>query len=145
MLDELNVSFHAIVRHSGGNNNKRPLVLSTLTAAPTRARLDELAKTITKLNDDRLIATFHYYGYYAFSVNLGGSTTFDNTAREDLIQAFDRAYDTFTAKGIPVIVGEFGLLGFDKSLDTVQHGEILKFLNTSPTIPGKKDAADAVG
>lgn len=39
----------------------------------------------------------------------------------------DRAYDTFTAKGIPVIVGEFGLLGFDKSLDTVQHGEILKF------------------
>ncbi|MEK5234915.1 cellulase family glycosylhydrolase [Paenibacillus sp. FSL L8-0470] len=127
MLDELNVSFHAIVRHSGGNNNKRPLVLSTLTAAPTQARLDELAKTITKLNDDRLIATFHYYGYYAFSVNLGGSTTFDNTAREDLIQAFDRAYDTFTAKGIPVIVGEFGLLGFDKSLDTVQHGEILKF------------------
>lgn len=128
MLDELNISFHNIVRHSGGKNNKRPLVLSTLTAAPTQARLDELAKTITKLNDDRLIATFHYYGYYAFSVNLGGSTTFDDTAREDLIQAFDRAYDTFTAKGIPVIVGEFGLLGFDKSLNTVQHGEILKFI-----------------
>lgn len=127
MLDELNVSFHTIVRHSGGNNKRRPLVLSTLTAAPTQARLDALAETIKKLNDDRLIATFHYYGYYAFSVNLGGSTTFDTTAREDLIQAFDRAYDTFTAKGIPVIVGEFGLLGFDKSLSTVQHGEILKF------------------
>ncbi|WP_063779778.1 cellulase family glycosylhydrolase [Paenibacillus sp. FSL P4-0081] len=127
MLDELNVSFHTIVRHSGGNNKQRPLVLSTLTAAPTQARLDALAETIKKLNDDRLIATFHYYGYYAFSVNLGGSTTFDTTAREDLIQAFDRAYDAFTAKGIPVIVGEFGLLGFDKSLSTVQHGEILKF------------------
>lgn len=127
MLDELNVSFHQIVRHSGGNNQKRPLVLSTLTAAPTQARLDALAATISKLNDDRLIATFHYYGYYAFSVNLGGSVTFDDTAKEDLIQAFDRAYNTFTAKGIPVIVGEFGLLGFDKSLDTVQHGEILKF------------------
>lgn len=127
MLDELNVSFHHIVRHSGGNNKQRPLVLSTLTAAPTQARLDALAETIKKLNDDRLIATFHYYGYYAFSVNLGGSTTFDTAAREDLIQAFDRAYDNFTAKGIPVIVGEFGLLGFDKSLSTVQHGEILKF------------------
>ncbi|OMF23142.1 cellulase family glycosylhydrolase [Paenibacillus sp. FSL H8-0259] len=127
MLDELNVSFHHIVRHSGENNKQRPLVLSTLTAAPTQARLDALAETIKKLNDDRLIATFHYYGYYAFSVNLGGSTTFDTTAREDLIQAFDRAYETFTAKGIPVIVGEFGLLGFDKSLSTVQHGEILKF------------------
>ncbi|ASA26634.1 hypothetical protein B9T62_37575 [Paenibacillus donghaensis] len=127
MLDELNVSFHTIVRHSGGHNNKRPLVLSTLTASPTEARLDELASTITKLKDDNLIATFHYYGYYPFSVNLGGSTTFDDKAREDLIQAFDRAYDTFTAQGIPVIVGEFGLLGFDKSLDTVHHGEILKF------------------
>ncbi|UQZ34935.1 cellulase [Paenibacillus sp. PK3_47] len=127
MLDELNVSFHNIVRHSGGNNGTRPLVISTLTAAPTEARLMELSKTITKLQDDRLIATFHYYGYYPFSVNTGGSTTFDDTARQDLIQAFDRAYKIFTAKGIPVIVGEFGLLGFDKSLATVQHGEILKF------------------
>ncbi|WP_068721862.1 cellulase family glycosylhydrolase [Paenibacillus sp. DMB5] len=127
MLDELNVSFHSIVRSSGGNNGKRPLVLSTLTAAPTEARLQELSKTITKLQDKRLIATFHYYGYYPFSVNTGGTTTFDDTARQDLIQAFDRAYDIFTSKGIPVIVGEYGLLGFDKSLETVQHGEILKF------------------
>lgn len=126
MLDELNVSFHKIVRGSGGKNSKRPLVLSTLTAAPTEARLLELSKTISKLQDDRLIATFHYYGYYPFSVNLG-ATIFDDTAREDLIQAFDRAYEIFTAKGIPVIVGEFGLLGFDKSLETVQHGEVLKF------------------
>ncbi|MBY0012335.1 cellulase family glycosylhydrolase [Paenibacillus typhae] len=127
MLDELNVSFHSIVRSSGGNNGKRPLVLSTLTAAPTEARLLELSKTITKLQDKRLIATFHYYGYYPFSVNTAGTTTFDDTARQDLIQAFDRAYDIFTSKGIPVIVGEYGLLGFDKSLETVQHGEILKF------------------
>ncbi|MDF9844491.1 MULTISPECIES: cellulase family glycosylhydrolase [unclassified Paenibacillus] len=127
MLDELNVSFHSIVRSSGGNNGKRPLVLSTLTAAPTEARLLELSKTITKLQDKRLIATFHYYGYYAFSVNTAGAITFDDTARQDLIQAFDRAYDIFTSKGIPVIVGEYGLLGFDKSLETVQHGEILKF------------------
>ncbi|OMF86611.1 cellulase family glycosylhydrolase [Paenibacillus sp. FSL R7-0273] len=127
MLDELNVSFHSIVRSSGGNNGKRPLVLSTLTAAPTEARLQELSKTISKLKDKRLIATFHYYGYYAFSVNTAGAITFDDTARQDLIQAFDRAYDIFTSKGIPVIVGEYGLLGFDKSLETVQHGEILKF------------------
>ncbi|CAM4427201.1 cellulase family glycosylhydrolase [Paenibacillus typhae] len=127
MLDELNVSFHSIVRSSGGNNGKRPLVLSTLTAAPTEARLLELSKTITKLQDKRLIATFHYYGYYPFSVNTAGTTTFDDTARQDLIQAFDRAYDIFTSKGIPVIIGEYGLLGFDKSLETVQHGEILKF------------------
>lgn len=145
MLDELNVSFHSIVRSSGGNNGKRPLVLSTLTAAPTEARLQELSKTISKLKDKRLIATFHYYGYYAFSVNTAGAITFDDTARQDLIQAFDRAYDIFTAKGIPVIVGEYGLLGFDKSLETVQHGEILKFLSTSATMPVRKNALAALG
>lgn len=127
MLDELNTSFYHIVRKSGGNNKTRPLVLPTITSSPTQDRLNELSKTITKLKDENLIATFHYYGYYPFSVNLGGATTFDEKAKDDLVQAFDRAYDTFVAKGIPVIVGEFGLLGFDKSLGTVHHGEILKF------------------
>jgi len=128
MLAELNDTFYGIVRKSGGNNTNRPLVLSTLTASPTQARLDELSKTIKKLDDPNVIATIHYYGYYPFSVNLGGSVSFDEAARKDLEQAFDRAYDTFVAQGIPVIVGEFGLLGFDKSVETIERGEVLKYL-----------------
>lgn len=128
MLDELNTVFHQIVRSSGGFNATRPLVLPTVTASPSEARIRELYKTIERLDDPNLIATIHYYGYYPFSVNLGGVTTFDETAREDIVQAFDRAYNTFVARGIPVIIGEFGLLGFDKKIETIQHGEILKFL-----------------
>ncbi|MBO9596417.1 MAG: cellulase family glycosylhydrolase, partial [Cohnella sp.] len=128
MLAELNDSFYGIVRESGGNNGRRPLVLSTLTASPTQARLDELSKTIKKLDDPNLIATIHYYGFYPFSVNVGGSVSFDDTARSDLEQAFDRAYETFVANGIPVIVGEFGLLGFDKYVGTIERGEVLKYL-----------------
>ncbi len=127
MLDELNTYFHEIVRSSGGNNGTRPLVLSTVTGSPSQPRLDELYKTIEKLDDPNLIATIHYYGYYPFSVNLGGGTKFDEAARGDLVAAFDRAYDTFVARGIPVIIGEFGLLGFDKSVSMIQHGEVLKF------------------
>lgn len=128
MLAKLNESFYGIVRGSGGKNGHRPLVLSTLTASPTQARLDELNRTIAKLDDPNLIATIHYYGFYPFSVNLGGTVSFDDAARNDLEQAFDRAYDTFVAKGIPVIVGEFGLLGFDKYVETIEHGEALKYL-----------------
>ncbi|WP_084134884.1 cellulase family glycosylhydrolase [Paenibacillus harenae] len=127
MLDVLNTSFHHIVRGSGGSNKERPLVLSTLTASASQKRLDELNKTIAKLDDNRIIATVHYYGFYPFSVNLGGVTTFNEEARNDLIQTFDRVHATFVAKGIPVIVGEFGLLGFDKSVDTIEQGEKLKY------------------
>ncbi|MDF2836366.1 MAG: hypothetical protein K0Q63_2006, partial [Paenibacillus sp.] len=90
--------------------------------------LDELYRTITKLDDPHLIATIHYYGLYPFSVNLGGYTSFNDEVRMDIIQAFDRTHASFTARGIPVIVGEFGLLGFDKFIDTIQQGEKLKFM-----------------
>jgi hypothetical protein len=128
MLDELNTAFHQIVRSSGGLNATRPLVLPTLTASPSEARIQELYRTIDKLDDPNLIATIHYYGYYPFSVNVAGGTTFDETARKDIVQALDRAYNTFVARGIPVIIGEFGLLGFDSNVEKIQHGEILKYL-----------------
>jgi endoglucanase len=128
LLDELNTTFQKIVRASGGKNATRPLILDPIAASFSQARLDELYQTIQKLNDPNLIATIHYYGLYAFSVNLAGSTVFDEAAKNDVTQAFDRAYDTFVARGIPVMIGEFGLLGFDKSVDTIEHGEILKYL-----------------
>lgn len=127
MLDELNMSFHQIVRGSGATNAKRPLVLSTLEASPTQERMNELYKTMNKLNDSNLIATVHYYGFWPFSVNIAGYTRFEEDTRNDIEQTFNNVYDTFIARGIPVILGEYGLLGFDQSTDVIEHGEKLKF------------------
>ncbi|MNO25285.1 Endoglucanase D precursor [compost metagenome] len=127
MLDELNVSFHNIVRNSGGNNVTRPLVIPSLEASPTQTRMDSLYNTITKLNDANLIATVHYYGFWPFSVNIAGYTKFDTDTRNDINTTFTNVYNTFTAKGIPVIVGEYGLLGFDKNTGVIEQGEKLKF------------------
>ena len=74
-----------------------------------------------------IIATIHYYGFWPFSVNIAGHTTFDETTRDDIHQNFDRLYDTFVSQGIPVIIGEFGLLGFDQHTGTIEQGEKLKF------------------
>ncbi|MDQ0194154.1 cellulase family glycosylhydrolase [Paenibacillus wynnii] len=127
MLGELNVSFHEIVRKSGGLNAVRPLVLPTLYTSPEQARLDELYKSITMLNDPNLIATVHYYGFWPFSVNIAGYTTFEKDTKNDIIQTFDKVYNTFVARGIPVIVGEYGLLGFDRNTGVIEQGEKLKF------------------
>jgi len=126
-LDELNRTFVDLVRSSGGNNAKRSLVLPTLTCSGSQPRLDALANTIVSLNDPHLIGTIHYYGYWPFSVNISGATTFDDVVKQDIIDTFDRAKVTLSNNGIPVIVGEYGLLGFDRSLDTISHGEILKY------------------
>ncbi|WDM22076.1 cellulase family glycosylhydrolase [Paenibacillus polymyxa] len=127
MLQELNVSFHKIVRASGGKNATRPLVLPGLDTAPAQAKINELYNTITKLNDPNLIATVHYYGFWPFSVNIAGYTTFEKDTKNDIVQTFDNVYNTFVAKGIPVIVGEYGLLGFDKHTGVIEQGEKLKF------------------
>jgi endoglucanase len=128
LLDELNTAFHQIVRASGGNNATRLLVLPSLfTSVDNQIWVDGLVDTITALDDPRLIATFHFYGFWPFSVNVAGFTRFDATVQQDLIDRFDRAYNTLVTAGIPVILGEYGLLGFDVHTGTVEQGEKLKF------------------
>ncbi|WP_309120657.1 cellulase family glycosylhydrolase [Paenibacillus sp.] len=127
MLRELNVSFHDIVRASGGNNADRPLVLPTLETNANQDRLDALVDTFEALDDPNLIATVHYYGFWPFSVNIAGFTRFNEETKNDVVQTFDRVYDTFVSRGIPVVLGEYGLLGFDNHTGTIEQGEKLKF------------------
>jgi endoglucanase len=129
LLHELNTVFHRIVRSSGGRNATRLLVLPTLHTNGDQGRLDALTATFDELDDPNLVATIHFYGFWPFSVNVAGVTRFDATTEADLVGTFDRAYQTFVARGIPVIIGEYGLLGFDVGLDTVEQGEKLKFFD----------------
>ncbi|MEO3755259.1 cellulase family glycosylhydrolase [Streptomyces sp. B6B3] len=127
LLDELNTSFHSIVRGTGGTNATRVLVLPSLHTNADQVNLDPLADTIAALDDPNIAATVHSYGFWPFSVNIAGYTRFDAEVQADITGSFDRVHDTFVSQGIPVIVGEYGLLGFDKGLDTVERGEMLKF------------------
>jgi endoglucanase len=127
LLNELNTSFRNIVRQSGGGNSSRLLVIPTLHTSADAARVDPALSWFTSTNDQNLIATVHYYGYWPFSVNVAGGTRFDATVQSDLTGAFDRVYNAFVSRNIPVIVGEYGLLGFDRHTGTIEQGEKLKF------------------
>ncbi|MEU4624502.1 cellulase family glycosylhydrolase [Actinoplanes sp. NPDC023801] len=127
LLAELNASFHRIVRGTGGGNATRLLVLPTLHTNADQGRLDALRAEFTALNDPNLVATVHYYGYWPFSVNVAGGYRFDATAQADLLGTFQRLRDSLISKGIPVILGEYGLLGFDRHTGTIEQGEKLKF------------------
>jgi endoglucanase len=123
LLDELNTTFFDVVRSTGGANATRPLVLPCLNTNSGQANLDSLAATFTKLNDPNLITTFHFYGFWPFSVNIMGYTKFNTASVNNITEGFDPVYDTFVAKGIPSIVGEFGLLAGS----SVERGEVLKY------------------
>jgi endoglucanase len=123
LLDQLNTDFVHLVRNSGGNNGTRPLVLPTVYTRADQPMLDSLKTTITNLNDPNLIATIHYYGWWPFSVNNTGYTTFNQLPASWVQQPFDAAYHTFVASGIPVIIGEFGVLAGNN----IEHGELLKY------------------
>ncbi|HEX8867449.1 MAG TPA: cellulase family glycosylhydrolase, partial [Lentzea sp.] len=124
---ELNASFRDVVRRSGGNNTTRLLVLPTLHTSSEQTYVDPLVDQIRGFGDPNLIATVHYYGYWPFSVNIAGGTRFDATAQKDLTDTVDRVSTSFVARGIPVIIGEYGLLGFDRHTGTIEQGEKLKF------------------
>lgn len=127
LLHDLNVAFHDVVRSSGGRNADRVLVIPSLHTNADQGRLDALVASLDALDDENLAATFHYYGYWPFSVNVAGGYRFDDVARQDLIGTFTRVHDTLVERGIPVILGEYGLLGFDRHTGTIEQGEKLKF------------------
>ncbi|MFE9445055.1 cellulase family glycosylhydrolase [Streptomyces sp. NPDC006602] len=129
LLNELNTSFHKVVRSSGGGNTNRLLALPTPACTPSQPFMDDLSTTIGALHDSNLVATVHYYSWYPFSVNVAGGTRYDENAQKDLNEAFARMHDTFVAKGIPVYLGEYGLLGYpdDNHPSRIERGEALKY------------------
>ncbi|WP_406102338.1 cellulase family glycosylhydrolase [Streptomyces canus] len=129
LMNELNTSFHKIVRASGGGNKGRLLVLITQEGTPSQVLMDALYTTIKSLHDSNLVATVHFYSWYPFSVNIAGGTLYDAAAQNDLNDAFARMRDTFVARGIPVYVGELGLLGYPdhNHPSRVERGEALKY------------------
>ncbi|WP_328875612.1 cellulase family glycosylhydrolase [Streptomyces sp. NBC_00287] len=128
-LRELQTSFHSVVRASGGTNVSRLLSLTTPGGSPDQAFMDNLYTTITTLNDSQLVAQVHFYSWYPFSVNVAGGTHYDATAQKHLDDTFANMHKTFVARGIPLYIGEYGLLEYPNHFhpSRVERGEALKY------------------
>lgn len=132
-LDSLNQAAYDIIRKSGGNNDKRMIVMPTMNTNHADEKVQGLLKFMQGLQDPNLIATVHYYSEWVYSANLG-ITEFDevlgddgNTPRKAADQLFDVLTDTFIKNDFGVVIGEYGLLGYDAGEDCLQQGEELKY------------------
>ena len=107
IVNEYEQVFYDTVRASGGNNDKRCLMIT-----PYAASSDNRAMQALKLpsdTDKNLIVSVHAYLPYSFALDTKGTDQFDAASDGGVIDGLFNNLDTlFLSKEIPVIVGEFG-------------------------------------
>jgi len=114
------------VRASGGNNNKRILMINTYGASTIAAAINDLVIPADTAQN-KIIVSVHSYSPYNFALNtnrIHNSWDKDNPRDISAItDEIDRAYNAFVVKGIPVIMGEFGAMNKDNEEARAQWAE----------------------
>ncbi len=106
-LNKINQEFVNLVRQSGGNNDKRHLLIAGYWT--------DIAKTCStyfKMPEDpanRCILSVHYYTPWQFCINGNPSTWGSEAEIRELNRLFDMLNDKFISNGVPVIIGEYGV------------------------------------
>jgi endoglucanase len=113
-LNTLLQIFVDTVRKSGGNNDKRALMVMGNSAGPDGMPYIVLPK------DDNLIVSMHAYVPYQFALMDNSTATWhvsNTNDTKDIDYAIDQAYDLFVSKDVPVIIGEYGALPLTTKLE----------------------------
>ncbi|MDR0494173.1 MAG: glycoside hydrolase family 5 protein [Treponema sp.] len=104
------------VRASGGNNDKRFLLVNTYAASGEAVAQNALIIP-QDTAQNKIIASYHAYAPYDFALNTNSPiNTWDKNKSSDtspITTPINQAYSTFVSKGIPVIIGEFGAMNKD--------------------------------
>ena len=133
VLNEFNQTFVNTIRTTGGNNSDRLLLLAGAN--------DDLTKTCSPEyivpDDDMVAVSIHYYYPSTWAVasisdpNAEGYWGYQRTwgtdeEKQDVYNLFAKLKANFADKGIPVILGEYGVIT-NKDKD---HDSIVDYLNT---------------
>ncbi|MGM0884586.1 MAG: glycoside hydrolase family 5 protein [Bacillota bacterium] len=125
LLNEINQTFVDIVRGSGGNNERRHLLIGGY-ATDFEKTVDELYK-LPNDPQNRCAVSVHYYTPATFAileedVSWGTARTEWGTDEDfaELNRLMDMVKTRFIDKGIPVIMGEFGVATKNKTQEMIR-------------------------
>ena len=108
-VNKLNAAGLAAIRKSGGQNEKRFVMLPSYAASPDKANLNGVVLP----NDDHIIASAHAYNPQPFALQTQGTNKWSADNGQDtgaIMDAFSNLKSRYLDKGIPVIMGEFGAM-----------------------------------
>ncbi|MBR1898175.1 MAG: cellulase family glycosylhydrolase [Oscillospiraceae bacterium] len=125
VLNKFNQTFVDTIRATGGNNANRLLLL-----AGANTDLDKTCNSSFTVPDDEMVAvSIHYYNPTSFTIatpgESWGTNTWDDT--NGLAANFNKMKTTFVDKGVPVILGEYGVYD-TQSNGTKDHTSTLNYL-----------------
>lgn len=111
MLNTLNQDFVDLVRASGGNNDKRHLLI-----AGYWTDIEKTCSDLFQMPEDEAnhcIVSVHYYTPYQFCIT-GETATWGSTADvNQMTGLIQKVVRHFVEQGIPAIVGEYGMVSTD--------------------------------
>ncbi len=109
IINDYEKAFYDAVRNSGGNNQKRHLLITGYAASSMTGSMEAIK--LPSDTDDKLIVSIHAYLPYTFALDKNGTDKFsdksDTVSIDSLFSNIDRI---FLSKNIPVIIGEFGAM-----------------------------------
>lgn len=106
LINKINQDFVNIIRGSGGNNEKRHLLIAGYWTDIAES-CNALYKMPEDTIPDRLILSVHYYTPWEFCI-AGSQKTWGTEAEIKLMtDKVDLLKNTYIEKGIPVIIGEY--------------------------------------
>lgn len=116
VTNELNQLFVDTVRSTGGNNDKRCLIVNTYAASTDSIVVNNFVLP-TDTIEDRLIIEAHVYSPFQFThEDYPGNTTYtENEVKSPISTLFVK----LGFQGVPVIIGEFGCADKDNDVERV--------------------------
>jgi endoglucanase len=111
IINRWNQAFVDVIRASGGNNVRRWLMVTTHAASAD----DTALKGFVMPDDDRTIVSVHAYTPWMLALNTRATThtefdTDNPQHRREIDNLFKRLDDFLISKGMPVIMGEMGII-----------------------------------
>ena len=115
------------IRETGGNNEKRFIMITPLAAGYQSAMESKVEfPDDTKYNGfkKKLILSVHMYAPYNLALNGDKAyTKFDQAGRDELKHNLASLYDKYVKGGIPVIIGEMGCVNKNNNEDRISWAD----------------------
>ncbi len=134
---ELNQLFVNVVRGTGSNNAKRWL------SVPGRyTNIDTTTNPVNEFSlpqdtvENRLFVSVHDYPMGPGLTASMASSEYSETMAKNYASKIKKLYDMFTSKGIPVILGEYGVMDKDNLVDREYYFETMnEYCATAGIVP----------
>lgn len=121
ITNEYNAKALFAIRKTGGNNEKRLVMLPTYTAGADYNKITSMVIP----EDDHVAVSIHAYLPYnfAFNSNIGSQTTFVDSDKKYIDKLFKLLNSTFIEKGAPVVIGEFAATDKNNLADRTEYAK----------------------